>query len=42
MNVDPKNIYCVSVMPCTAKKSEINREEFKVNGLMMLIVNYNT
>ena len=26
-NVDPKNIYVVSIMPCIAKKSEIHREE---------------
>lgn len=32
-NVDPNNIYCVSVMPCIAKKSELKREEFKVNGI---------
>lgn len=26
-NVDPKDIYVVSIMPCTAKKSEIERKE---------------
>ena len=27
LNIDPKNIYVVSVTPCTAKKFECNREE---------------
>lgn len=27
MGIDPKDIYVVSVMPCTAKKFEIGREE---------------
>lgn len=31
--VDPANIYCVSVMPCIAKKGELEREEMKTNGL---------
>ncbi|MFA5013246.1 MAG: [FeFe] hydrogenase, group A [Candidatus Paceibacterota bacterium] len=31
--IDPKNIVVVSVMPCTAKKYEITRKEFDVNGL---------
>ena len=31
--IDPKNIYVVSVMPCTAKKYESKRDEMKVNGL---------
>ncbi|MBE6656291.1 MAG: 2Fe-2S iron-sulfur cluster binding domain-containing protein [Ruminococcaceae bacterium] len=30
--IDPKNIYVVSVMPCTAKKYESKRDEMKVNG----------
>ena len=30
--IDPKNIYVVSVMPCTAKKYESKRDELKVNG----------
>jgi len=29
MNLDPKNIRMVSVMPCVAKKAEVTREEFK-------------
>ncbi len=33
IGVDPKDIYVVSVMPCTAKKTEINREEMKNDGL---------
>ena len=31
-NVDPKNVYVVSVMPCTAKEYECNREEMKDSG----------
>lgn len=31
--IDPKNIIVVSIMPCTAKKYEIKREELKVNDL---------
>ena len=31
--IDPKNIYVVSVMPCTAKKFEAGREELSNNGL---------
>ncbi|MDD5568907.1 MAG: [FeFe] hydrogenase, group A [Candidatus Pacebacteria bacterium] len=31
--VDPKKIVVVSIMPCTAKKYEITRKEFDVNGL---------
>lgn len=32
-NLDPNNIYVVSVMPCIAKKFERQREEMKNNGL---------
>jgi len=32
INVDPKDIYVVSIMPCTAKKFEISRSELKNNG----------
>ena len=31
--IDPKDIYVVSVMPCTAKKFEAQRDELSVNGL---------
>ena len=31
--IDPKDIYVVSVMPCTAKKFEAKREELSNNGL---------
>lgn len=31
--IDPKNIYVVSIMPCTAKKFEAAREEMECNGL---------
>ncbi len=30
--IDPKDIYVVSVMPCTAKKFEASREELAANG----------
>lgn len=33
INVKPENIYVVSVMPCTAKKYEITREEMENDGL---------
>ena len=33
INVDPKKIYTVSVMPCTAKKFEISREEMTNRGV---------
>ncbi len=32
IGADPKNIYVVSVMPCTAKKFEIARSEMKTDG----------
>lgn len=32
-NIDPKNIAVVSIMPCTAKKFEIHREDQEHNGL---------
>lgn len=31
-NIDPKKIFNVSIMPCTAKKSEINRPEMVNDG----------
>ena len=31
--IDPKDIFVVSIMPCTAKKSEKERPEMEVNGL---------
>ncbi|MDR0796699.1 MAG: [FeFe] hydrogenase, group A [Tannerella sp.] len=33
INVDPKNMYNVSVMPCTAKKFEASREEMVNRGV---------
>jgi len=33
INFDPKDFYVVSVMPCTAKKFEIERDEMKNDGL---------
>jgi NADH-quinone oxidoreductase subunit G/NADP-reducing hydrogenase subunit HndD len=32
-NVDPKNIFVVSIMPCTAKKYEATRSEMSFNGV---------
>ena len=32
-DIDPKKIFVVSVMPCTAKKYECGREEMNVDGL---------
>lgn len=32
-NIDPRNIFVVSVMPCTAKKYEITRPEMQHNGV---------
>ncbi len=32
-NIDPKNIYVVSVMPCIAKKYERQRKEMNVDGI---------
>lgn len=31
--IKPKDIFVVSIMPCTAKKYEITREELKIKGL---------
>ena len=33
INADPKDMYVVSVMPCTAKKFEVNRNEMENNGI---------
>ena len=33
IKVDPKDIFVVSIMPCTAKKFEITRPEMESNGL---------
>jgi len=33
LGVDPKNIFMVSIMPCTAKKYECKRPEQSVNGV---------
>ena len=33
MGIDPEKIYVVSVMPCTAKKYEAQREQLVTNGL---------
>ncbi|GKX68599.1 ferredoxin hydrogenase [Inconstantimicrobium mannanitabidum] len=31
--IDPKNVFTVTIMPCTSKKFEADRPEFEVNGL---------
>jgi iron-only hydrogenase group A len=31
--IDPKNMVCVSVMPCTSKKTEATRPEMEVDGV---------
>ncbi len=33
MNIDPKDIFVVSVMPCSSKKYEMNREEMERDGI---------
>ncbi|MCR5823634.1 MAG: [FeFe] hydrogenase, group A [Lachnospiraceae bacterium] len=33
MGIDPKNIVCVSVMPCTAKKFELTRDDQNAAGV---------
>lgn len=33
MNIDPKDIVVISIMPCVAKKYEIVRQQNKVNGI---------
>ena len=33
VGIDPKKIICVSVMPCTSKKTEAARPEMKVDGI---------
>lgn len=35
-NIDPKKIYSVAIMPCSAKKAEIAREELKIDGMQMV------
>jgi len=32
-NIESKNIFMVSIMPCTAKKFEIKRKELKIDGI---------
>ncbi len=36
IGVDPKNIYLVSVMPCTAKKDEIIRPQHYLNDIQLI------
>ncbi|KAJ5068775.1 iron hydrogenase [Anaeramoeba ignava] len=33
IKVKRKDIYCVSIMPCTAKKQELRREQMQTNGI---------
>lgn len=37
-SLDPDKIFSVAIMPCSAKKAEIVREELKVNGRQMVDV----
>jgi NADP-reducing hydrogenase subunit HndD len=39
MNIDPKDIYSVALMPCSAKKAEILREELKLDGGLLAVDN---
>ncbi|HWQ77218.1 MAG TPA: NADH-dependent [FeFe] hydrogenase, group A6 [Anaerovoracaceae bacterium] len=32
-NIDPRKMVCVSIMPCTSKKTEANRPEMEVDGI---------
>ncbi len=41
-NVDPKDVFVVSIMPCVAKKFEKEREQEKVDGLQVLDAVLNT
>lgn len=36
MDINPKDIYSVAIMPCSAKKAEIVRPELKVNDMQMV------
>jgi len=40
--LDPKDIVVVSVMPCTAKKYELKREELKVDGIQDVDISITT
>ena len=43
MGIDPRDIFVVSIMPCTAKKYEVKREEQRlVNGCMAVDVSLTT
>ena len=40
--IDPKDMVVVSVMPCTAKKYELKREEMKVDGIPVVDISITT
>jgi len=40
--IDPKDMVVVSVMPCTAKKYELKREELKVDGIQDVDISITT
>ena len=42
MGIDPAKIVSVSVMPCTAKKFEVGREEMNENGNMDVDISITT
>ncbi|MEG2460205.1 MAG: NADH-dependent [FeFe] hydrogenase, group A6 [Clostridia bacterium] len=36
MKIEPSKIYSVAIMPCTAKKDEIERKQLEVNGMKVV------
>ena len=42
MGIDPKDIFVVSIMPCTAKKYEVAREEMRQHGWLPVDVSLTT
>lgn len=35
-DIDPSNVFTVTIMPCTAKKFEADRDEMEINGLRQI------
>ena len=42
INIEPKDLYVVSVMPCVAKKYEVSRSELSQNGILDVDVSITT
>ena len=40
MGIDPKDIFVVSIMPCTVKKYESNRAELSENNLWQMLMQF--